>query len=105
MNEKTKNLIEEVNNLQRISPIKSFKDLEVYIISYKAMLVVFDEILPNLPSEEINDLKDQIRRSSKAVPRLIAEGFAKRHQQKGFQKYCLTQLGSQMKQKYQLRKH
>ena len=26
-------------------------------------------------------------RSSKAVPRLIAEGFAKKHQKQGFQKY------------------
>jgi four helix bundle protein len=32
-------------------------------------------------------LKDQSARSSKSVPRLIAEGFTKKHQRAGFQKY------------------
>jgi len=69
------------------SVIKSYEDLEVYLNSYKAMLMVFKEILPLLPKEEKYDLVDQLRRSSKAVPRLIAEGYSKRHQIKGFQKY------------------
>ena len=68
-------------------PIKSFQDLDVYQGTYKAMLIVFKEILPKLPKEEEYDLKDQLRRSSKAIPRLIAEGHSKRHQKKGFQKY------------------
>lgn len=51
------------------------------------MLAVFKDILPKLPKEEEYDLKDQLRRSAKAVPRLIAEGHSKRHQRKGFQKY------------------
>jgi four helix bundle protein len=44
-------------------------------------------IVPKLPSSEQYDLKDQLSRSSKAIPRLIAEGYAKRHQKRGFQKY------------------
>ena len=68
-------------------PIKSFQDLDVYQSSYKAMISVFKYILPKLPKEEEYDLKDQLRRSAKAIPRLIAEGHAKRHQKKGFQKY------------------
>ena len=68
-------------------PIKSFQDLDVYQGTYNAMLVVFKEILPKLPKEEEYDLKGQLRRSSKAIPRLIAEGHSKRHQKKGFQKY------------------
>jgi len=32
-------------------------------------------------------LTDQLSRSCKAIPRLIAEGYAKRHQKFGFQKY------------------
>ena len=67
--------------------IKSFQDLDVYQGTYKAMLAVFKHILPKLPKEEEYDLKDQLRRSSKAIPRLIAEGHSKRHQKKGFQKY------------------
>jgi four helix bundle protein len=45
------------------------------------------EILPHLPPSEKFDLKDQLSRSCKAIPRLIAEGYGKRHQQRGFQKY------------------
>ena len=67
--------------------IKSFDDLDVYQGTYQAMLVVFKHILPKLPKEEEYDLKNQLRRSSKAIPRLIAEGHSKRHQKKGFQKY------------------
>ena len=67
--------------------IRSFQDLEVYKGAYQAMLDVFKHILPRLPVEEKYDLVDQLRRSTKAVPRLIAEGYSKRHQKKGFQKY------------------
>lgn len=67
--------------------IRSFQDLDVYQNSYAAMLKVFKHILPKLPPEEKYDLKDQLQRSSKAIPRLIAEGHSKRHQKKGFQKY------------------
>ena len=67
--------------------IKSYKDLEVYERSYNACLVVMKEIVPRLPDSEKYDLKDQLSRSSKAIPRLIAEGFAKKHQRAGFQKY------------------
>ena len=70
-----------------IKPIKSFRDLEVYQEAYRASIVIATEILPKLPDSEKYDLKDQLSRSSKAVPRLIAEGYAKRHQKQGFQKY------------------
>ena len=67
--------------------IASFRDLEVYKITYKACIVVMTEILPKLPDSEKYDLKNQLSRSVKAVPRLIAEGYAKCHQRLGFQKY------------------
>ncbi len=67
--------------------VRSFQDLDVYQGTYKAMLIVFELILPKLPKEERYDLKDQLRRSTKAIPRLIAEGHSKRHQKRGFQKY------------------
>lgn len=68
-------------------PIKSFRDLEVYQNSYSAMLSIMKEIIPLLPESEKYDLKDQLSRACKAIPRLIAEGFAKKHQKMGFQKY------------------
>jgi len=73
--------------MENKKPIKSFRDLEVYQESYKAAIIVATKILPKLPEHEKYDLKDQLSRSSKAVPRLIAEGYAKRHQKMGFQKY------------------
>jgi len=67
--------------------IRSFQDLEVYQNAYGAMLLVHRKILPRLPKEEDYNLKNQLRRSTQAIPRLIAEGHSKRHQKKGFQKY------------------
>lgn len=69
------------------SPIKSFRDLEVYRNSYSDMLMVMKNIVPKLPESEKYDLKSQTSRASKAIPRLIAEGYAKRHQKFGFTKY------------------
>lgn len=68
-------------------PIKSFTDLEVYQNSYTASIEVISKVVPKLPKEEQYDLANQLRRSAKAVPRLIAEGYSKKHQNKGFQKY------------------
>jgi four helix bundle protein len=67
--------------------ITSFKDLDVYQNTYKSMLIVMKEIVPKLPESEKYDLKDQLSRACKSIPRLIAEGYAKRHQKFGFQKY------------------
>jgi four helix bundle protein len=69
------------------SPIRSFKDLKIYQNSYSAAILIMTKIIPKLPDSERFDLKDQLSRSSKAIPRLIAEGYAKRHQKAGFQKY------------------
>lgn len=67
--------------------IKSYSDLNVYQRAYKLSVIVCSRIVVKLPMEEKFDLADQLRRSSKAIPRLIAEGFGKKHQKKGFQKY------------------
>lgn len=67
--------------------IVSFRDLEVFRNTYEAMLLGMREIIPKLPESEKYDLKDQLSRSVKAIPRLIVEGYAKRHQKFGFQKY------------------
>src|SRR6478672_11732126 len=73
--------------MEHKAPIRSFRDLEVYQNTYKAMLIVMKQIIPKLPPSEKFDLTDQVSRSCKAIPRLIAEGYAKRHQKMGFQKY------------------
>jgi len=71
----------------KYQPIAKFEDLWVYSESYSASITVCKEIITKLPKEEKYDLRDQMRRAGKAVPRLIAEGYAKRHQKAGFQKY------------------
>jgi four helix bundle protein len=76
-----------VENSKVNKPIRSFKDLVVYQNSYKACIDVHKYILPKLPKSEKFDLVDQLSRSTKAIPRLIAEGYAKRHQPRGFIKY------------------
>jgi hypothetical protein len=53
------------------TPIRSFMDLEVYQNTYSASIEVISKIVPNLPRAEQNDLADQLRRSAKAIPRLI----------------------------------
>ena len=73
--------------------ITSFKDLIVYQVTYDAMLKVMKNLIPFLPESEKYDLKSQISRSCKAIPRLIAEGYAKRHQKAGFQKYLDDAMG------------
>jgi four helix bundle protein len=75
------------NNFMNQQPITSFRDLEVYQGTYQAMILVIKEIIPLLPINEKYDLVDQLSRACKAIPRLIAEGYAKRHQKMGFQKY------------------
>jgi len=73
--------------------IVSFNDLDVFQNSYKASIIVMNKVIPNLPDSEKYDLKDQLSRSCKAVPRLIAEGYAKRHQKAGFQRYFDDAMG------------
>lgn len=68
-------------------PIISYKDLEIYRNTYRDSITIMIKIIPKLPDSEEYDLKDQLSRSCKAIPRLIAEGYAKRHQKLGFQKY------------------
>lgn len=68
-------------------PIKSFRDLEVYQNLYRCCISVMKQIVPKLPEREKYDLADQLSRASKAAPRLVAEGYAKKHQRSGFQKY------------------
>ena len=67
--------------------ITSYRDLDVYQRSYGCSIAVCKDVVPKLPQSEKFDLADQLSRSSKAVPRLIAEGYAKKHQARGFHKY------------------
>ena len=67
--------------------IKTFSDLDVFKRAFDMAKIVLFTIIPKLPKEEKFDLGDQLRRASKAIPTLIAEGYAKKYQNKGFQRY------------------
>ena len=57
--------------------IKSFRDLKVYKLAFKAAMEIF-EISKKFPKEERYSLTDQIRRSSRSVCTNLAEGWRKR---------------------------
>jgi len=67
--------------------LRNFQNLNVYQASYQTSIEIMTKIIPKSPDIERNDLRIQMSRSCKSIPRLIAEGYAKKHQKKGFQKY------------------
>ena len=73
--------------------ITSYRDLEVYQRSMKAMVAVHNLVL-TFPEYEKYALVDQIRRASKSVPANIAEGYGRRKSAKEFKRYLSMSLGS-----------
>ena len=63
--------------------IKTHNDLEVYKLSFKSAVEIF-EITKNFPKDERYSLTDQIRRSSRSVTANIGEAFRKRRYEKAF---------------------
>lgn len=79
--------------MPEIKVSRSFYDLDVYNRAFEASKAVLFSVIIKLPKEEKFDLADQMRRASKAIPALVAEGYAKKHQNKGFQKYLQDAMG------------
>jgi len=76
-----------------MSPIKSYRDLEVYDLAHDLAMEIFSITL-TFPSNEKYSLIDQIRRSSRSVSVNICEGWGKRHYKQQFKKYLIDSLGS-----------
>lgn len=57
--------------------LAGYKDLDVYKLSYKMALEIFEET-KEFPKEEKYSLTDQIRRSSRSVSANIGESWGKR---------------------------
>ena len=72
--------------------ITSFLDLEVYKEAFQLSLEI-EEILKGFPVSEKYLLIDQMKRASRAIPSLIAEGYARRESLKDFQKYLRECVG------------
>jgi len=73
--------------------ITTYRDLEVYQRSMKALVAVHKLVL-TFPNYEQYNLSDQLRRASKSIPANIAEGYGKRKSAKEFKHYLSTALGS-----------
>ena len=71
--------------------IKSFLDLEVYQESFQLSLEV-EEIVKKFLPEEKYLLVDQMKRCSRAIPAMIAEGYTKRESLREFKKFLRDAL-------------
>jgi four helix bundle protein len=79
-------------NIKR-TPIRSFKDLDVYKNLYRAMIIVLKEVVPKLPEGEKFDLGSQIRRACKSPLAILAEGYAKKNYTRSWRKYIDDAIG------------
>ncbi len=68
--------------------MKSYKDLEIYTISYDLALKVHAATL-KLPQYEMYEEGSQARKSSKGIPSCIAEGFGRRRYKAEFIKFLI----------------
>ena len=73
--------------------IKSYKDLEVYRLSFELAMEIF-ELSRNFPKEEVYSLTSQIVRLSRSVSANITEGWAKRRYENEFKRHLVYSLGS-----------
>lgn len=75
-----------------VKKIVSFRDLDVYQRSYRASVQALP-LINFLRKIREFDTADQLSRCTKAVPALIAEGYAKRFQPKHLDKYIDDGIG------------
>lgn len=85
--------------------IGGFCALDVYKNGHEGMIAIFRQVLPWLPKEEQYDLVDQLRRSSKAIPRLIAEDIPRDIKIRDFKSISMMLMQNQTKLLFPLFKH
>ena len=73
--------------------VYNYQDLEVYREAFRLALEVH-EFTRGFPGEERYALVDQIRRSSKSICALIAEGFSQKKRLAEFKRYLRMAHGS-----------
>jgi four helix bundle protein len=78
-----------------VPEIRSFRDLNVYRIAQEQAGVIFT-LTQQFPKQESYSLSDQIRRSSRAVSAIIAEGWARRRYEADFVNKMTQALGEAM---------
>jgi len=73
--------------------IKSFRDLEIYQLSFQYAMELHDLSL-KFPKFEIFEEGSQLRKSSKSIPVTIAEGWGRRYYKNDFVKFLIYALAS-----------
>ena len=73
--------------------MSGYHDLEVYMLALDLALKVHHESL-KLPGFELYEQGSQVRRSSKSIKDLIAEGYGRRKYKAEFIKYLVYSLAS-----------
>jgi four helix bundle protein len=73
--------------------IKAVADLEVFKLSYKLAMDIFN-VSRRFPKEERYSLTDQVVRSSRSISANIAEGWGKRFYENEFKRHLIYSMGS-----------
>lgn len=73
--------------------IKSYKDLEVWKLSFEIAMDIF-KLTRRFPQEEVYSLTSQVVRSSRSISANITEGWAKRNYDGVFKHHLIHALGS-----------
>lgn len=72
---------------------KSYKGLEIYNLSFE-LAMELHELSLTFPKFETYEEGSQLRRSSKSIPALIAEGWGRRYYKNEFIKFLIYALAS-----------
>jgi len=68
--------------------MQSYRDLEIYKISHKLAIEIHKMTL-DLPKFEMYEEGSQIRRSAKAIPSNIVEGFGRKKYQQNYHRFLV----------------
>jgi four helix bundle protein len=74
-------------------PIKNYKDLEVFQMSYRLVLDI-SKTTRSFPQFEQFEIGRQMRRAARSIPANIVEGWAKRSSAAEFKRFLLVAIGS-----------
>jgi four helix bundle protein len=72
---------------------KSYRDLEVYQLSFR-LAVEVDGVTKRLPKHEMYEEGRQLRRSAKSIPANLAEGYGRRRYKGDFIRFIIYALSS-----------
>jgi len=74
--------------------MQSYRELDIYQLAHTLAVEVHKMTLKELPSFEMYEEGSQIRRSAKAIPSAIVEGFGRKLYQQEFARYLTYAIAS-----------